>query len=570
MSLADLLFNDVEIASQKGVRSVLLARNESANKVKRYLLRNKRKIGLKMVGASIIAVLAPPVLLAYIGGAVAGYGASRAIKWVAIHNARERIDNAGGLAQTKMIGGQYDYASAHPATFVATSGFSGSGSLFQDLATIVRRQKLTDIFNAFSELEKDHLHLSADVELMKSRNGVDNCEHAIRLWEGHFRYHARYLDLKKDFEELDAAVMLAVLNLSRLDDEFKTKFSNLLSTSSAGLDRAQAEALLQEAANHGTVFGHWHERGRTLDRTAQIRAALQGATEARADLTAPLKAASATLGKYVAVAGLGAGSGAALSAVGVALGHAAKTLSVGPVALAAGAASASVGGIVGGAETLVLGPVIEGLNRAHNARQYATDQHGLLLKRLETKRERIGKIRPLAKDCIEKWAEKLVHLTTHHAAMTTKYVNPAGIFSAHAKRLDAAVDYLRWMKLRAQVQEQQRHVGQFQALVVDFSIEMDQFEQTHLGSIEKAIKDYVEKKHPHGHCTLAGFGLCYGQLDRELLRLGVLLGGEDQRDINAVVTNNKDSLSRTPTCPLRPHGAGKYVYEQYLERYFLT
>jgi hypothetical protein len=56
MSLADLLFNDVEIANQKGVRLVLLARNVSANKVKRYLLRNKRKIGLKMAGASVIAV----------------------------------------------------------------------------------------------------------------------------------------------------------------------------------------------------------------------------------------------------------------------------------------------------------------------------------------------------------------------------------------------------------------------------------------------------------------------------------------------------------------------------------
>jgi hypothetical protein len=252
------------------------------------------------------------------------------------------------------------------------------------------------------------------------------------------------------------------------------------------------------------------------------------------------------------------------------MGHAGSALSVGPVALAAGVASASVGGIVGGAEKLLVGPVIEGLNRAHNERQYGTDQHGLVLKRLETKRERIGKIRPLAKDCIEKWAEKLVHLNTQHDLMQKKYGNALGIFSAHAKRLDAAVDYLRWMKLRAQVQEQQRYIGEFQALVVEFSIEMDNFEQGHLGSIETAIKDYVETKHPHGHCSLAGFGLCYGPLDRELLRLGNLLGGEDQADITAVVSNKKDSLSKTPTCPLRPHGGGKYVYEEYLARYFLT
>jgi hypothetical protein len=563
MSLADLLFNDVEIVSKKGVRSVLLAKNESANKVKRYLLRNKRKIGLKMGGVVVIGILAPPVLLAYLGGAVAGYGVSRAIKWIAIHRAKERIDNSGGLADMKTIGGQSDYASVRPATFAATSGLLGSGSLFQDLATLVRRQKLTDIFNAFSELEKDHLHLSADVDLMNARNGIDNCEHAIRLWEGHFRYHARYLDLKKDFDELDGAVTLAVINLSGLDDEFKTTFSTLLSKSSADLAVAEAEALTQEAANHGTVFGHWHERAQ--DRTAQIKAALQGATDASSlDLTAPLKAAGAKLGKYVAVTSLGAGSGAALAA----LGHAAA-VRVGPVSLAAGMASASVGGIVGAAETLVAGPLIEGLNRAHNERQYGTDQHGLLLKRLETKRERIGKIRPLAKECIEKWAEKLVHLNTHHDSMKKKYGNAVGIFSTHAKRLDAAVDYLRWMKLRAQVQEQQRHIGEFQALVVDFSIEMDRFEQAHLDGIEKAIRDYVEIKHPAGHCTLAGFGLCYGPLDQELLRLGKLLDADDQTEIGKVVKANKVSLSKTPTCPLRPQGPGVYVYEEYLARYFM-
>jgi hypothetical protein len=271
------------------------------------------------------------------------------------------------------IGAQSDYASVRPATFAATSGFCGSGSLFQDLATIVRRQKTTDIFNTFLELEKDHLHLSADVDLIKSRNGIDNCEHAIRLCEGHFRYHARYLDLKKNFEELDAAIMLAVPNLSRFCDEFKTTFSSLLFAATAGLASAQAEALMQEAANHGIVFGHWHERGHTLDRSAQIKA---------------------------------------------------------------------------------------GLTRRHRRQQNGLDRA---------------------------------------------------------------------------VEGRQRHAGKIRCRHRDG------------GRIRRRARG--------GRCTLAGFGLYCGQLDRELLRLGSLLGGEDPADINAVLKDKKDILLKTPTCPLRPMAA---------------
>lgn len=560
MTRADLMLDDVEKQSQKGATSVLLTKSDTRNKLKRYLLRNKRKAGMKIVAIVVLSVLAPPAALAYVGGAIAGYGVSRVRKWVTIHNARARIEESGGLTTTATIGKRTDHSQVLPETFAVTSSITTNGSLFQDLAVIVQREKLTDIFNTFSELERDYLQFKGDIELL-TNTGVKDCDHAIRLWEGHFRYYSRYLDIVKNFDELDQAVVMAVINLSGLDMEFSEQFKDLLTQATAQLSEPEKAKLMLEATNHGTVFGHWNQRSQ--DRSVQLKAALQLAVEGSGmDLTSPLKTAGGALAGYAIGTGVGTAISATVQAVSGALHMAPTSLGVGPVDIANGVVSASAGGIVGSVE-MVAAPVVEALNHQWNLRNYKA------MKEADAARERIGVIRPLAKASIEKWATKLVHLNTQHQAMLTKYRSGGRMFATQPKRLEAAVDYLRWIKLRSQVQESQKFVAEFQDAVVRFTIAMDKV-GSEIPAIEQAIRTYVDKDHPAGHCThKSGSGFCYGSIGNAIAEMAKTLPDKDDvKEINKMLTQNEANLAKIPACAIVDHG-GKEIFVDFLLQYYV-
>ena len=560
MARSDILFRDVEEGSSLGGVSILISRHDEANKIKRYLLRNKRKIGVKIVGGIVLAILCPPALIAYFGGAVAKKTIFTIAKWTQLYYAKKRLELSPGV---------FNKDTVNDDIFNINKGVIFDDSLFTDLVFLVKKSKLTEIFNSFSELEKTSKTL--DEELVKLASGVNNCDHAIRLWESHLTYHFRYQSLRDDFKDFDDLILAVTMKLSALDHEFHELEKRLNDEILSATSYDKKEEMIYNAANDRRVFRHSYEFSR--DRRDDIIKVSTFSAYDRNQNSSNLKYTGGILGSYVVAASVATASSAAKQAI-----MHSGSLGVSVVDIANHAASVSVGGIESAVEGLVLNPIVEAGNNYFDERTYETGMHGTVFTRPQTLRERIGILRTLAKKNTDDWATKLVHLNTCHKELVLN-INSAQAGSTNdSNNQESLVLYLRWLKLRQQVHSNQIHLNELHEELIRFTIEMDAFDKIHLPLIEMMIKEFVDKDHPDAICGLTDSSqhFCYGSLKKELIRLinyeGELSFSDDpqaKREIMDIIESYEASdLSEIPIVPINS-GPFSNIYREFLIRYYL-
>lgn len=411
----------------------------------RYLGRNKAKLAGAGAKLLVVGLVTGPIGLGVAAGvAIATPLLTAAWRSVRSGYATERVDagRAAGIAITRTVAGARDGVTVEEVN----DDYTG---LMQDVRYLCSHGHLTQVLNAFAELDNDARALSlANIE----SSAIRDCDGAWKLQEHIERVHYRYDQLADAIDVIDELVTYVVLQTSGMDEGFEatreTALIRIVRLSSGNVD--QALVTLNEAANSRHVFNHFFSK----DYTEWIKSAtgLSHSTgrgvAGTAGATALKKIGMAAGGQGVGIAGR-----ATLAAIEGSRGAAAvASLSAPSAGLAPGLISAGAGGASAGAGVLI-DVAVESLTRyldmknLGNARRQLDELHQTHPRLMDVLTavdpEMVGHLRKSAKDILETCIDKLDHLITAHRELVGK------LHTANAQELAEAL--LRRQKLRGQV-----------------------------------------------------------------------------------------------------------------------
>lgn len=527
---AERLFEDVETAVQNGQTLMLSSSisGDTGRKLKRYFLRNKRKIALG--GASLVVTL-------IVGGPV---GLGVAVAGKAVSFASKRAFRYARVTKKKYNIRKFKEANGPDGSGVTVRNGAGLlasnaeyKAILDDVRYLCQHGHLTDIFNAYSELERDYTTCSR-MNLPLSPLGIDSCDKAIEMWEAVARVHYRFEGVREVFELFDDLVMYSVLEASRMEDEYKAKFrtvwplfkSKTFSTV-PGKISSEAWAVLNRAANSGDVLHtRFRSMGRAHDYSGWIRQALRGEVElpeaggagdVGAVLAAPLlaqvdpRSPDAFAGQLGNVAQFGlnqltidptdlsmGNNVAQESAIGTWFGTPGYLFgaSSGPAVIA------GAGQIQGAAEA-VAEALVDKANEKLNEWQYKNQKKVGFFKLIDqSKRERVGTLRILAKEKLEEFVDKM-----------ESWIASQKEFMALTAAADAntiARKLLRYHKHRMQVAELSKFIYEFHENVVSTANAMAMDAEDYGENLREYITLFVSNHigGEHTHCD----SYCYNSM----------------------------------------------------------
>lgn len=527
---AERLFEDVEIAVQNG-QTLMLASSisgDTGRKLKRYFLRNKRKIALG--GASLVVTL-------IVGGPV---GLGVAVAGKAVSFASKRAFRYARVTKKKYNIRKFKQANGPDGSGVTVRDSSGLlvsnaeyKAILDDVRYLCQHGILTDIFNAYSELERDY-DTCGRMNLPLSPLGIDSCDKAIEMWEAVARVHYRFEGVREVFELFDDLVMYSVLEASRMEEEYKAKLKTIWpafrsKTFSTVPRRLSTEgwAVLNRAANSGDVMHtHFRSMGRQHDYSGWIRQALNGEVEMPEGgmvgdvgdvLAAPLlaqvdpRSPDALAGQLGNVTQFGLnqlsinpgdlsmGSNVAQeSAIGTWFGTPGHLFgaSSGPAVIA------GAGQIQGAAEA-VADALVEKANEKLNEWQYKNRKKVGFFKLIDqTQRERAGTLRIMAKDKLEEFVDKMESWIASQKEFMA--LTPAADANTIARKL------LRYHKHRMQVAELSKFVYEFHEHVVSTANTMATDAEAYGENLREYITLFVSNHigGEHTHCD----SYCYNSM----------------------------------------------------------
>jgi hypothetical protein len=306
-----ILMGEVEECVKAG-KKAFLARNDTARRIARYLDTQKRYIGLNLtvfVLTASIGVLGGPIAAAVaLGGSILGWGLSTA--WDRFQLSRHR-----GKYQTKRLGlekalatsGMANSANSHDVVTKKEKMKLANGQeelvgghlnteyagLVNDVRQVLQRQGLTDLFNAFANMESDFLNIHKFIpdtsfstaweqggtfgprRSFKGMGSVNlrSCDQAVELWESIKRVEQRYAAVAETHAMFDEFIMYAALSVSRYDADERHLIRNTWSYLDRDRNPAKLLDMMNKVVNSEGIRKHFGRRlGRELDYTAWIYA----------------------------------------------------------------------------------------------------------------------------------------------------------------------------------------------------------------------------------------------------------------------------------------------------------
>lgn len=559
---AERLFEDVETAVQNG-QTLMLASSisgDTGRKLKRYFLRNKRKAALNGASLAVTLIIGGPVGLglAVTGKAVA-FASKRAFRYARVTKKKYNI------RQFKEAHGQ----SGSGITVRDSAGMLSSNAeykaILDDVRYLCQHGGLTDIFNAYSELERDY-DTCVHMNMPLSPLGIDSCDKAVEMWEAIARVHYRFEGLREVFELFDDLVTYTVLEASRMQDTYKTKFKTIwprfqAQTGSRRLNYISAAgmSILNRAANSGDVLHTaFRSMGRAHDYSSWVLAALKG------DLGLPEVGMAGDVGSVLAAPVLSQIDPRSPDAFAGQLGNLAQfglshvtldpsDLSMGntlsqeaaidtwfgtPGNLFGGSSGPTViagAGQIQGAAEAVAEALIEKANDKLNEWQYESHKKVGFFKLVDqTRRERVGTLRVLAKEKLEDFVDKMEKWIASHQELMT--LPPGSDAYTIARKL------LRFHKHRMQVSELSKFIYEFHEYLVQTANDMDREAEACGANLRDYISAFVAH-HPggaHSHCD----SHCYNSMAQVgpwlFNELGVTADQASRMRVSTVWANWKD------------------------------
>ena len=286
--------------------SLYIPRHDLRNRLKRLVLRNKRKVALftteaitftVIAGLSTGGIGAAAALGGQVGGLVAvsgGIAAFRRIKTAQQHDAMQKNADyelnedqyLDELADNPVDEALKQEADSLRKRFLA-AGVDGKklAAFLKNAQYFCSHKAMTDIFNAYSELEKDYetaqkLHrftkgndTSDSAALPEGRDRVDirRPEDAIKARESQERVAYRIARLRQLFNPYEQLIVGTVRDITRMDAEldvkldqlWKERFENNEKYQTDGqFDKDKVAALFSHAANDFRVkHKKWYQVG---------------------------------------------------------------------------------------------------------------------------------------------------------------------------------------------------------------------------------------------------------------------------------------------------------------------
>ncbi|MGI9273383.1 MAG: hypothetical protein ACR2PT_00810 [Endozoicomonas sp.] len=229
---------------------IKVERHDLRNRLKRYLLRNKRALAINGLGVVVSTVLsaltsggigAAVTMLTYVGWCVAWSGGTEAIRMVKAIRALQRMEAS---ADFKLEGNEFGVLSELDEKKFRT--------FMHSLRYVCSHETLARLFNAYSELEKD-----AELRLaMKPETG--SLDELIRLEEGKARYFYRRENLAQAFHLFDQLYSTANADLNRMKSEWAVHVDDLWEHKFKSMPANKRLLLFNRAANDRRIANSFY------------------------------------------------------------------------------------------------------------------------------------------------------------------------------------------------------------------------------------------------------------------------------------------------------------------------
>ena len=231
-----------------GGGGIKLEKSDVRNRLKRYVLRNKKDIALNTFALIISAVLTGLVT----GGIASAVSILSYIAWTgAWSGGTELVRMTKAIRALQRAEASRDYRlDVNDLGVISELDEQKFRTFLKSLRYICSHETLTRIFNAYSELEID-----AEVRLKMKED--DSClETVIKLEEGKARYLYRRNNLKEAFSLYKRFYTAAVEDVSRMDREWSVKTEKLWTDVFEKMPAQKRNKLFNRAANDRRVLGN--------------------------------------------------------------------------------------------------------------------------------------------------------------------------------------------------------------------------------------------------------------------------------------------------------------------------
>ena len=229
---------------------IKVERHDLRNRLKRYLLRNKRALAINSLGIVISTVLsalttggigAAVTMLTYIGWCAAWSGGAEAIRMMKAMRAIQKMEAS---ADFKLEGNEFGVLSELDERKFRT--------FMHSLRYICSHETLARLFNNYSELEKD-----AELRL-KMTPETGSLDELIRLEEGKARYYYRRDNLAQAFHLFDQLYGTANADLNRMKSEWAVHVDDLWEHKFKSMPASKRLLLFNRAANDRRVSNSFY------------------------------------------------------------------------------------------------------------------------------------------------------------------------------------------------------------------------------------------------------------------------------------------------------------------------
>ncbi len=266
--------------------SLYIPKHDLRNRLKRLVLRNKRKMALftteaitftVIAGLSTGGIGAAAALGGQVGGLVAVSGGIAAFRQI---KSAQQKNAMGKNADYELDQDQFHDQALQQEAESLKKRFLAAGMDEKKVAAFLKNasyfcshKAMTDIFNAYSELEKDYetaekLHQYA---IGQKRVNLSKPEHAVKTREAQDRVVYRLAQLRQIFSPYEKLMVASIQDISRMDAEldvkldqlWKERFENNEKYQTDGkFDKDKVAALFSHAANDFRVkHKKWYQIG---------------------------------------------------------------------------------------------------------------------------------------------------------------------------------------------------------------------------------------------------------------------------------------------------------------------
>ncbi|WP_461535752.1 hypothetical protein [Spongorhabdus nitratireducens] len=214
--------------------SLYIPKHDIANRLKRLVLRNKRKIGLfttqavtftVIAGISTGGIGAAAALTGQIGGTVAVSGGLAALHHIKGGQQRRQMEKNADFERDDQYTEELDKVTNEVKQRFLAAGVDPKklASFLKNARYFCSHRGMTNAFNAYSELERDY----NTAQKLQARKDQSTPAAAIKGEEATARVQYRMQQLKQHFNPYDQMIVASVQDIARMDAEMGVQLDKL-------------------------------------------------------------------------------------------------------------------------------------------------------------------------------------------------------------------------------------------------------------------------------------------------------------------------------------------------------